>query len=1445
MPVRKANGRVRDIQPAYANVASGSGTAFLTSWSHTGQTQSIILSRKRSSQETDVRDLSGLSFHFWRRRIGNGFANDGANVTKPKRCYSQKTLKVLFALSGNQCAHPTCTNALIEPATEESDALVTAHICHIYAIGEGGPRGKSGLTEEELNSPENLILLCRNHHAVVDGQHETYPADLLKGWKQTHESEMQKRLSADLESVQADVFSHPYFPTALVDQKIEDEIDILRKSRFFVEFDRVGFSLALGRRLVGELSGGTDAVKSRALAWCARLLSPTEELEKAGEYLKLAKGLGTGSEIDIADAFIYSQKGDKSAALNTLAGIDSPTSRSAALMVVAHHEGAEGALDWLKTAGIGATDLDADGKFFLLTRQLELARWEAAREVLDALTDLDLDEAPVLHRMMAITHLLSTVPTEFRAVVLNQLPFEAAGFPLASDAAAMDARRTAHRHFTDAAEAAQQLNCPVAATVDDEYALWLELKDPEEPDKGRQRLEAKLRDPKSALRLVPLGLQFGIKLDLVAVEQEIERQIALHGGITQDAAIARFALAFTQTTPEDAANYVARHYDELSKYLDKKSMQFRQIEMLSRAGLPGRANECLNLLLQEGLSEVEESRLRRVIAEAEGTDPVEARKEQFKQTDSLSDLVTLVDELETKQEWDVLCDYGQILFERTCSVRYAELLANALNKAHKTEQLVELLKANADLVMQSKNLQMFYCWSLYHQGELLEARAELAKLSDDPDDPNYRALQVNLGIALGDWTSLSAFVANEYLEKGKRTAHDLIGAAQLALHLGSPHAKELIFAAAGKGNDDAGVLAAAYFLASTAGWEGDAEVLPWLYKAAALSGDEGPIQKMTLKDVFDRKPELDRRESETWQLLSRGEIPMFLAAQSVNKSLIDLMLFSALANLSESDPRRRGVISAYSGKRQPTPFNTAGTVGMDATALLTLSFLNLLDKALDAFDAVYVPHSTLGWLFQEKRKATFHQPSRIRDAHHVRHLLATDVLEKFVPSTVADSDLSAQVGDELAMLIAEAEKVRDHNDTQRIVVRPSPVHRLASLMEEEADLTEHAAVVSSCVSVVDKLRQKGQITADEEKRARAYLQFHEKPWPHQPEITDGAILYLDDLTITYFLHLGILEKLKTAGFRPIASPREVTEANALIAYERISGKVNEAIERIRSAVSSRIESGRIKVGRRRNVDEWEERSISEHPTVGVFALARGCKAIIADDRFLNQHAYIEDSGFQTPLFSTLDLLDALASAGSITPDNRLEYRTLLRRAGYFFVPVSEDELARHLNASTVKHEKVIEMAELKAIRENVLRVRMSDWLQLPKEAPWLDTTLKVFIRVLQSLWKAGADLSEVTVRSNWIVDQVDVRGWAHRLGAEIGYNIVKTGRGAHILMLLTPSPDAPQHVKDAYWSWVEDRVLAPIKEQYPNLYAWIVEWQKRQIAEMADMDLTEGVRHDK
>ena len=213
--------------------------------------------------------------------------------------------------------------------------------------------------------------------------------------------------------------------------------------------------------------------------------------------------------------------------------------------------------------------------------------------------------------------------------------------------------------------------------------------------------------------------------------------------------------------------------------------------------------------------------------------------------------------------------------------------------------------------------------------------------------------------------------------------------------------------------------------------------------------------------------------------------------------------------------------------------------------------------------------------------------------------------------------------------------------------------------------------------------------------------------------------------------------------------------------------------------------------------------------------------------------------FEHRLYSTFDLLDALASAGSITPDDRLAFRTQLRRAGYFFVPVSEDELTQHLNTATVTDERVNETAELRAIRESILRVRMSDWLQLPKEDVWLDTILKVFVNALRNLWRPDADIPSVKARSDWILNQLDIRGWAHSFGVEDRENIVKTGRVGIIFMLITSLPDVALNIREAYWTWVEDRVLTPIKEEYPDLYAWIVDLKQKQILELADTDLPE------
>ena len=1232
-------------------------------------------------------------------------------------------------------------------------------------------------------------------------------------------------------------------PTELIDEKIEEEADRLRKSRFFQEFDSEAQSLRLGRRVMeGDLSAGTDGAKSHALARCARALAFSDKLEAAEEFLSYAKTISDSINLKIAEAFIISLKEDKPSALQILASIDSNASRSAAFMLINHFDGSEKALNWLSDADYEVEDLDSDGKHTLLLQQLLLDYLDDAAQTVNRLSSKDFDETPVLNHIVALATLAPVIPPDYRAFAFTLPPFEAKSFPLASDTAAIGARRKAHQHFLDAVEAANQLGLARAHRISDEYALWLELRDPEQAIHGRKRLENKLSDPSLSLGLVHFAIQFDVKLDLEKVEQNIAKSIAINGRVTSDVTSARFALAFTQPNPTETAKYFDQYSEQLKSHNDPKLIRFYQVELFSRAGLVDRANSVLDQLIEEGITLAQTSNLRRVITDAEGiSNPIESRKAQYAETKALNDLINLVVELGENHSWDDACEYGGLLFEETKSIEDACRFANALINAHRSANLVRFVDNNVNLLEQSYRLRMLYAWALYQEGMFLQSQAALVELKANAENEDYRQLQVNLWIATGAWASLSTHVNDEYQKKDCRSAKSLLNTAQLALQIGSSLAKELSVEAVAKANDDPAILSSAFGIASNAGWESDPDVRPWLKRAIELSSDDGVIQKISLKELLDQTPEWESRESETWNFLTKGEAPTFMVAQSLNRSLVDLTIFPAFTNLNETDPRRRAAVSAYSGKRTPLVFDVSDKIiAIDATALLTLSFLNILGAVLDAFKTVYIPHSTLGWLFQERQKAKFHQPSRIEDAHKVRNFLAKGALKEFIPSSVGNSELSKQVGSELAGLITEAEHNSESDNSQRIVVRSAPVHRVSSLMEEEADLSKHSAVMSSCLAVVQKLKEKGQLTAKEENQARDFLTLREQPWPEQPEIADGATLYLDDLAISYLLHLGLLGKLKVAGLSAIVSPREVREADSLISYESISGEVESAIEHIRVNLNSRIESEKVRFG---SLDSssgaFSGQSYSEHPCKGILSLAHQCDLMVIDDRYLNQHANVVSNDVQAPVLSTLDLLDSLVETGVLTDDDNLESRTRLRRAGYFFIPVTEDELEQCLDKADTVDGKVIETAELKAIRESILRVRMSHFLQLPEEAPWLEGSLKALVRVLRKLWIDDANFEGVTARSNWLAEQIDIRGWAHRLIPENADNIVRTGRASYVLLLLSPPIGVQQKVLDTYWNWAEETILVPVKEQYPEIYEWLVDFYRNQTAKFVENQFLE------
>lgn len=83
---------------------------------------------------------------------------------------SETVTKTLFALSANVCAFsdPETGRGCEERLTDPSWSRVLARICHIRGCRPGSARYDSTMTPSQRNAFENLILLCPNHHALVD-----------------------------------------------------------------------------------------------------------------------------------------------------------------------------------------------------------------------------------------------------------------------------------------------------------------------------------------------------------------------------------------------------------------------------------------------------------------------------------------------------------------------------------------------------------------------------------------------------------------------------------------------------------------------------------------------------------------------------------------------------------------------------------------------------------------------------------------------------------------------------------------------------------------------------------------------------------------------------------------------------------------------------------------------------------------------------------------------------------------------------------------------------------------------------------------------------------------------------------------------------------------------------------------------------------------------------
>ncbi|MDQ8754921.1 hypothetical protein RCO27_01650 [Sphingosinicella sp. LHD-64] len=86
-----------------------------------------------------------------------------------------------------------CRKSLVH-SVEDGIPSLLGEIAHIVGEKESAARGRTVWTGSR-NDPENLILLCREHHKIVDDHEALYPADRLRKVRADHLAWLETQLT--------------------------------------------------------------------------------------------------------------------------------------------------------------------------------------------------------------------------------------------------------------------------------------------------------------------------------------------------------------------------------------------------------------------------------------------------------------------------------------------------------------------------------------------------------------------------------------------------------------------------------------------------------------------------------------------------------------------------------------------------------------------------------------------------------------------------------------------------------------------------------------------------------------------------------------------------------------------------------------------------------------------------------------------------------------------------------------------------------------------------------------------------------------------------------------------------------------------------------------------------------------------------------------------------
>lgn len=1269
------------------------------------------------------------------------------------------------------------------------------------------------------------------YHGTIDQPHEPSVALLQAAARES--GGLHRKTHSQLAEVQETIAA--LGPDRLVAEehtrRAAEELSAIRKRRAAIGVEQARRQIrALVTRLdAGDLRHATSPTRDEAVYWAARLHAGSREaVAEARAYKDRLRASGTDIDLRIVDALAAETEGDGEGALGILSGADGPDIRATLLSILREVRGDQEALAWFDAepnrdepcflTGIGWSNL--------AVCLGNAGRWDEAAGRLAAARDVDLAEWPDLAFVEGVVNTALLLPDDARRFAFNMDLFRPTLRTVEGPEA--DERRTrATECFARAAALMDGLGCPDRAEAARDRQLWLRLTSPDLAivRAAREEVTAGMGDEDRAPDLMPFAHAFDVKFDPEVLHLHLARQRRL-GGLRGRDLFAELLLVRTVMSPGERAEFLMREEDRLIELAERGTLVGMRIEALLEGG---RTVEAQQLLADRraDLAGEDAERFRLWIEAEAGNDPRPGLERLYDQNGELINLRNLANHLFRIRDWGALRPRLEELFRRERTAENARDLVRCMRRDPTAGEaaVVAFLEANGDLAKRDCDLAADRAWALFHVGRLEQARAINDRLLAGRDEERDLWLDLNIALQSGDWERFPAIVEREWAGRQARGPEMLLRLASLAAQADATAERvvELARLAAEKAPDDPQVLVTAYSLATQVGREDEADP-GWLERALRWSSGDGPVwtadMRTLVEEMMPRRREQVEKDGRRW---TRGELPIHFASAAFRAPLSRLLLDVPRRNAEERDGRRRTVIPILSGARQPVEMQPGWTVGLDLTSAMVLAHLGLLRPALKVLHRVALAPETMVLLLNDRRQAFFHQPSRVSAAEEVCALIdqRESRLKLADPLPTAPAWLVEEVGDGLAGMLEAA-----CTDGGR-VVRPSPIPKLRSFMEQETDLKEYGGLVLSTVAFVRLLRDAGHLDTATFERGERYLRVHDRvrgrdAAPDAAPMSGPALLerpvYLDNLAVNYLQSAGVLRRACAAGLDLRVHPTLREEQAALVEANRGGAALARRVDDVRSALREALLDRRaVFLPRHHDVDEERLGELSGAAvTLAQFVHDAGpCDAVCLDDRCLNQHATFEDrAGRLVPLVCVLDVLRFLRDRREIDEAERLAALHALREGGFALVSVEADELEGRLRAATAGADgSLTESAELRAIRQNLMRLCGLDAVSLPGEEAYLAGLRLAAISAVRRLWADEAVAIERAVAcTDWAWRHVSPSpaDWAHAVRDPAAMLPAREGLVRHLWLWLAPMPLVAAERYEAFRRWVEDVVLEPL-----------------------------------